>query len=178
LALGFGPVAAAVPPLTGAAQPGHYSQDMKKFDTLAQLADCAGHDVASTDWLTITQAQINQFAQATGDQQWIHVDTQRAQKGPFGAPIAHGFLTLSLLSHFFDQAIVVTSARMGVNYGLDKVRFMAPVRVGSRVRAHWHLQSATPIEGDGLHLQWHVTLECEGSEKPVCAAQWLTRIYA
>ncbi len=151
---------------------------MKTFANLADLAACVGQDVAATEWVTITQQQVNQFAEATGDHQWIHVDVEKARQGPFGAPIAHGFLTLSLLSQFFDKTIVVTSARMGVNYGLNKVRFMAPVPVGSRLRAHMHLHSATPIEGNGLQLQWNVTVEREGSDKPVCAAESLVRIYA
>lgn len=151
---------------------------MKTFASLADLAACVGQDVAATEWVEITQHQVQQFADATGDHQWIHVDVDRAQQGPFGAPIAHGFLTLSLLSQFFDRTIAVTSVRMGVNYGLNKVRFMAPVPVGSRLRAHLHLQSATPIEGNGLQLQWNVTLEREGSEKPVCAAESLVRLYA
>lgn len=151
---------------------------MKTFDTLADLAACVGQDVATSEWVQITQQQVNQFAQATGDHQWIHVDVARAQDGPFGAPIAHGFLTLSLLPQFFDQTIDVKSKRMGVNYGLNKVRFMAPVPVGSRLRAHLHLHSATPIEGNGLQLQWNVTVEREGSDKPVCAAESLVRIYA
>ena len=155
-----------------------YIGTMKTFQTLQDLAACVGQHVASTEWVEITQQQVNQFAEATGDHQWIHVDEARAKQGPFGAPIAHGFLTLSLLSQFFDKTIVVTSARMGVNYGLNKVRFMAPVPVGSRLRAHLHLHSATPIEGNGLQLQWNVTLEREGSDKPVCAAESLVRLYA
>lgn len=151
---------------------------MKTFASLADLAACVGQDVAATEWVEITQQQVQQFADATGDHQWIHVDVDRAQQGPFGAPIAHGFLTLSLLSQFFERTIAVTSVRMGVNYGLNKVRFMAPVPVGSRLRAHLHLQSATPIEGNGLQLQWNVTLEREGSDKPVCAAESLVRLYA
>ena len=109
---------------------------MKTFETLADLAACVGQHVAATEWVEITQQQINQFAQATGDHQWIHVDVERAKQGPFGAPIAHGFLTLSLLSQFFDKTIAVNAKQMGVNYGLNKVRFMAPVPVGSRLRAH------------------------------------------
>jgi acyl dehydratase len=150
---------------------------MRTFETLADLAACVGQDVAATEWVEITQQQVNQFAEATGDHQWIHVDVERAKQGPFGAPIAHGFLTLSLLSQFFDRTIAIRSKSMGVNYGLNKVRFMAPVPVGSRLRGHLHLQSATPIEGHGLQLQWNVTVEREGSEKPVCAAESLVRIY-
>jgi acyl dehydratase len=150
---------------------------MKTFQTLADLAACVGQDVAITEWVEITQQQVNQFAEATGDHQWIHVDVERAKQGPFGGPIAHGFLTLSLLPQFFDNNIAVTEARMGVNYGLNKVRFMAPVPVGSRLRGHLHLHSATPIEG-GLQVQWNVTIEREGSEKPVCVAESLARLYS
>jgi acyl dehydratase len=151
---------------------------MKTFANLAELAACVGQDVAVTEWVEITQQQINQFAEATGDRQWIHVDVERAKQGPFGAPIAHGFLTLSLLPQFFDKTIDVSNKKMGVNYGLNKVRFMAPVPVGSRLRGHLHLHSATPIDGGGLQLQWNVTVEREGSDKPVCAAESLVRIYA
>ena len=150
---------------------------MKNFQTLADLAACVGQDVATTEWVQITQEQVNQFADATGDHQWIHVDVERAKKGPFGGPIAHGFLTLSLLPQFFDKTVNVVEKSMGVNYGLNKVRFMAPVLVGSRLRGHLHLQSATPIEG-GLQIQWNVTVEREGSDKPVCVAESLARIYA
>lgn len=150
---------------------------MKTFETLADLAACVGQNVAVTEWVDITQQQVNLFAQATGDHQWIHTDEVRAAQGPFGAPIAHGFLTLSLLSQFFDKTIVVKAKRMGVNYGLNKVRFMSPVPVGSRLRGHLHLYSATPIDGEGLQLQWHVTVERQGSDKPVCAAESLVRIY-
>ena len=149
---------------------------MKTFQTLADLVACVGQDVATTEWVEITQQQVNQFAEATGDHQWIHVDVERAKQGPFGAPIAHGFLTLSLLPQFFDKTVEVSEARMGVNYGLNKVRFMAPVPVGSRLRGHLHLHSATPIEG-GLQVQWNVTIEREGSEKPVCVAESLARLY-
>jgi acyl dehydratase len=144
---------------------------------LSDLAACVGQQVATSDWVEITQQQVNQFAEATGDHQWIHVDEERARQGPFGAPIAHGFLTLSLLSQFFDKTINVLAKTMGVNYGLNKVRFMAPVPVGSRLRAQLLLHSATPIDGGGLQLQWNVTVEREGSDKPVCAAESLVRIY-
>ena len=150
---------------------------MKNFATLSDLAACVGQQVATSDWVEITQQQVNQFAEATGDHQWIHVDEERARQGPFGAPIAHGFLTLSLLSQFFDKTINVLAKSMGVNYGLNKVRFMAPVPVGSRLRAQLLLHSATPIDGGGLQLQWNVTVEREGSDKPVCAAESLVRIY-
>ena len=108
---------------------------MKTFQTYSEVIASVGQEVAVTDWITITQEQVNQFAQATGDHQWIHVDPERARSGPFGAPIAHGFLTLSLIPRFFESAFAIEGARMGVNYGLNRVRFTAPVPVGSRLRA-------------------------------------------
>ena len=149
---------------------------MKVFAQLSDLAACVGQHVVTTDWITVTQDQVNQFAHATHDLQWIHVDVERARQGPFGAPIAHGFLTLSLLSKFFGDAVHVQEARMGVNYGLNKVRFPAPVPVGSRLRAHLTLLQAEPIAG-GLQLLWNVTVEREGGDKPVCVAESLARLY-
>jgi acyl dehydratase len=133
--------------------------------------------VATSDWLTVTQAQVNLFAEATGDHQWIHVDPERARAGPFGAPIAHGFLTLSLLPKFFETALEVRETRMGVNYGLNKVRFTAPVPVGSRLRAQLKLLACEPIENGGYQMTWQATVEREGSAKPVCVAESLTRRY-
>ena len=150
---------------------------MKIFDTLADLAACVGQEVAVSDWVTITQEQVNRFAEATGDHQWIHVDVERARKGPFGAPIAHGFLTLSLLPVFFDSSFDVRGGGMGVNYGLNKVRFTAPVPVGSRLRGRMTLLSAEPIEDQGLQMIWQVQVEREGARKPVCVAESLVRRY-
>ena len=150
---------------------------MKTFETLADLAACVGQEVAVSDWVTITQEQVNLFAQATGDQQWIHVDVERANQGPFGAPIAHGFLTLSLLPVFFESSMAVTQSRMGVNYGLNKVRFTAPVPVGSRLRARMTLLASEPIDNDGVQMTWAVRVEREGVEKPVCVAESLVRRY-
>ncbi|GAA6141547.1 MaoC family dehydratase [Hydrogenophaga sp. 5NK40-0174] len=150
---------------------------MKTFQTFSELAACVGQDVAVSDWISITQEQVNQFAEATGDHQWIHVDVERARKGPFGAPIAHGFLTLSLIPRFFDNAIKVEESGMGVNYGLNKVRFTSPVPVGSRVRAHLKLQAAEPIANDGVQMTWLVTVEREGSDKPACVAESISRRY-
>ncbi len=150
---------------------------MKIFETLADLAACVGQDVAVSDWVTVTQEQVNLFARATGDHQWIHVDVERAREGPFGAPVAHGFLTLSLLPVFFDSALTVRRSAMGVNYGLNKVRFTAPVLVGSRLRAHLRLLSAESIAGDGLQMCWAVSVEREGADKPVCVAESLVRRY-
>ncbi|MFM2051842.1 MAG: hypothetical protein RL682_2333 [Pseudomonadota bacterium] len=150
---------------------------MKTFETLAELAAQAGQEVAVSDWVQITQDRINQFADATGDHQWIHVDVERAKTGPFGAPIAHGFLTLSLIPGFFDASLVVTQVRMGVNYGLNKVRFVSPVPVNSRLRARIVLLKAEPIDNNGLQTTWTVTIEREGVDKPVCVAESLARMY-
>ncbi|RZL99745.1 MAG: MaoC family dehydratase [Variovorax sp.] len=149
----------------------------RTFQTLQDLAACVGEDVATSDWLTITQAQVNQFAEATGDLQWIHVDVERAKAGPFGGPIAHGFLTLSLLPKFFESAMTVVESRMGVNYGLNRVRFMSPVPVGSRLRGRLKLLSAEPIAGDGMQLTWEMTVELEGAAKPACVAESVVRRY-
>lgn len=149
----------------------------KTFQTLQDLADCVGQEVAVSDWIAITQAQVNQFAEATGDHQWIHVDVERAKAGPFGAPIAHGFLTLSLLPRFFEESIEVTESRMGVNYGLNRVRFMSPVPVGQRLRARMKLLSSEPIASDGFQMTWEVTIELEGAAKPACVAESVARRY-
>ena len=150
---------------------------MKTFETLAELAAQAGQEVVVSDWVQITQDRINQFADATGDHQWIHVDVERAKTGPFGAPIAHGFLTLSLIPGFFDASLVVTQVRMGVNYGLNKVRFVSPVPVNSRLRARIALLKAEPIDNNGLQTIWTVMIEREGVDKPVCMAESLARMY-
>ncbi len=150
---------------------------MKTFQTLAEIAATVGQQVAPSDWITVTQEQINQFAQATGDHQWIHVDVERAKAGPFGAPIAHGFLTLSLLPRFFESSFEIVQSRMGVNYGLNKVRFMAPVPVNSRLRARMKLLACDKIDNDGVQMTWEVTVEREGSAKPVCVAESLVRRY-
>ena len=150
---------------------------MKTFQTLSDLAACVGQEVAVSDWLTITQAQVNQFAEATGDHQWIHVDPEKAKSGPFGGPIAHGFLTLSLLPKFFESSFSIVHSRMGVNYGLNKVRFMAPVPVGSRLRARMTLLASEPIDNGGVQMVWQVRVEREGADKPVCVAESLVRRY-
>lgn len=150
---------------------------MKTFNTIAELAACTGQEVAVSDWITITQQQINLFADATHDHQWIHVDPEKAAAGPFGAPIAHGFLTLSLIPKFFDASLQITGSRMGVNYGLNRVRFTAPVPVGSRLRGRMRLLAAEPVEKDGMQLTWQITVEIEGSDKPVCVAESLVRRY-
>ena len=150
---------------------------MKTFQTLQEFPALVGQEVAVSDWLTITQAQINQFAESTGDHQWIHVDEEKAKAGPFGAPIAHGFLTLSLLPKFYETAMRIEESRMGVNYGLNKVRFMAPVPVGSRLRARMTLLQCEAIDNDGMQMSWQVTMEREGAAKPVCVAESIVRRY-
>ena len=149
---------------------------MKTFETLAALAALVGQEVVVTDWHTVTQAHINQFADATGDHQWIHVDVERAKAGPFGTTIAHGYLTLSLLAGYFDRSMAVSDVRMGINYCLNKVRFISPVPAGSRLRARLVLLGVEPIEG-GQQLAWACTLEREGADKPACVAESLARYY-
>ena len=150
---------------------------MKTFQTLIELSALVGQEVAVSDWLSITQERIDQFAQATGDRQWIHVDEERARKGPFGSTIAHGLLTLSLIPAFFDSALCVLETRMGVNYGLNRVRFTAPVPVGSRLRARLTLLSSEPIDQNGFQMVWSVSVEREGAAKPVCVAESIARRY-
>lgn len=148
---------------------------MRIFETLAELAALVGQDVATSDWITVTQQQVNLFAEATGDHQWIHVDEERAKAGPFGGPIAHGFLTLALMPKFFENAIEIRNTRVSVNYGLNRVRFTAPVPVGSRLRAVMRLIEHRPVENDGVQMTWQVTVEREGSDKPVCIAETVAR---
>ena len=150
---------------------------MKTFENLADLQGLVGQEVAVSDWLTITQDQVNRFAEATGDHQWIHVDVERARAGPFGAPIAHGFLTLSLLPQFFASAFEIRNSGMGVNYGLNKVRFTSPVPVGSRLRGRMKLLACEPIDNGGMQMTWQVTVEREGADKPACIAESLARRY-
>lgn len=150
---------------------------MKTFRSYSEVLACIGQEVAVSDWIRISQAQIQMFADATGDQQWIHTDPELAAKGPFGAPIAHGFLTLSLLPQFFENTFEIKDAKMGVNYGLNRVRFMAPVPVNSRLRARMTLQAAERIEQAGIQMTWLVTVEREGSDKPVCVAESLARSF-
>src|SRR6201986_3138032 len=134
-----------------------YIGRMRTFQKLADLLPLAGQEIATSDWITITQQQVNQFAEATGDHQWIHVDVERAKAGPFGGPIAHGFLTLSLLPRIYETAFSVVESRMGVNYGLNRVRFMSPVPVGGRVRGRMKLLTSEPIANNGLQMAWEVT---------------------
>ena len=151
---------------------------MKTFATLADLVAFQGQDVATSDWVQMTQERVGRFADATSDHQWIHVDPDCARSGPFGTTIAHGFLTLSLIPHFLETALRVEGLRMVVNYGLNKVRFTAPVPVGSRIRAHLHLMAVQTLEPEGLQLSWRITMELEGASKPACVAEALVRYYS
>jgi acyl dehydratase len=153
------------------------SAPMKCLDKLSDLLPLVGHEAAVSDWITVTQDQVNLFAQATGDHQWIHTDVDRARAGPFGTTIAHGFLTLSLVPLFFQRTIQIREARMAINYGLNKVRYITPVPVGSRLRARLHPLSCDGIDKEGVQVAWKVTVEREGSERPVCVAEWLSRHY-
>ena len=150
---------------------------MRTFQTIAELKDLLGQEIGVSDWITVTQERIQLFADATNDHQWIHLDAERAKAGPFGATIAHGFLTLSLLPEMAASAFAVSETRMGVNYGLNKVRFPAPVPSGSRLRGRFKLVGYEPLEG-GAQLTVQVTMEREGSEKPVCIAESIGRRYA
>ncbi|MCY1293674.1 putative enoyl-CoA hydratase 1 [compost metagenome] len=157
---------------------------MRTIATLEELEGLQGQEVAVSDWMEVTQQQVNQFAEATGDHQWIHVDVERARKeSPYGAPIAHGFLTLSLLPKFMQNALHMPS-KIGVNYGLNRVRFTAPVPVGSKLRARIKLlkvERLDPLpkspELVGAQSTWEVTIEREGSERPVCVAESISRRY-
>src|SRR5262245_26851642 len=141
------------------------------------LRDKIGHEIAVSDWLEVTQARIDQFADATGDHQWIHVDAARAAaESPFKATIAHGFLTLSLLSTLVRDAIAFSGLRMAINYGLNRVRFVSAVPSGSRIRARMAVGTFAEI-GGVLQITWSVTVEREGGDKPACVAEWLVRYY-
>lgn len=150
---------------------------MKTFTTYSELAALKGQEVTVTAWREVTQEQINLFAEATGDHQWIHVDPERAAKGPFGTTVAHGFMTLSLLAGFMDQAFKIEGVVMGLNYGLNKVRFTSPVPVNSRLRARLTLLETETLDNQGLQITWQVVVEREGQDKPVCVAESLSRVY-
>ncbi len=150
----------------------------REFESLAQIKACVGDEVAVSDWEAITQDRIDKFADATGDHQWIHIDPDRAAQGPFGATIAHGFLTLSMLPLFFQRSIVMRDVKMGVNYGLNKVRFTSPVPVGSELRARFKLIACDDIANNGAQMVWEVTFERKGADRPVCVAESISRRYA
>ena len=147
------------------------------IENIAALSGLTGQEVAVSDWLEVRQERINQFAEATEDRQWIHTDPERAQReSPFRETIAHGFLTLSLLSELGKRAMSVGGVRMGINYGLNRVRFVSPVPAGARIRGRFVLAGVEGIKG-GVQAIWNVTVERDGSEKPCCVAEWLVRYY-
>jgi acyl dehydratase len=142
------------------------------------LAEFVGRELAVSDSLEVTQQRIQQFAEATGDRQWIHTDAERAGKeSPYGSTIAHGFLTLSLISQMMEQAVRVRGVRLAVNYGLNRVRFPGPVRAGSQIRGRFHLHSVKEV-GGAVEAVYGVTVEIEGEQKPCCVAEWIVRYYS
>ena len=148
-----------------------------QIESIAQLAEHVGREVGVSEWIEVTQERINQFAESTEDRQWIHVDPDRAaRESPFKETIAHGFLTLSLLSELGKRAMSVGGVRMGINYGLNRVRFVSPVPAGSRIHGRFTLTTVEEIKG-GVQATWNVTVEREGSKKPCCVAEWLVRYY-
>jgi acyl dehydratase len=147
---------------------------MRVFNGVDELKAAKGEELEPTDWLTIDQDRVNQFADATDDHQWIHVDLEKAKSGPFGQTIAHGFLTLSLLPELISHTYKVEGVQMGINYGLNKVRFINPLPVGSRVRGKAQITDVTDVTG-GVQVATTVTVEIEGAEKPALVAEWLTR---
>lgn len=159
---------------------------MRVIESLEQLEELVGQEVAVGEWVEVTQEQVNLFADATGDHQWIHVDVERSKReSPYGAPIAHGYLTLSLIPLLMKKAIEMRNVKMGVNYGLNRVRFMAPVPVGSRLRARAKLLSLESIEAPknrpdlkGAQVIMQVTVEREGSDRPVCVAETISRRFS
>ncbi|MCZ0210115.1 MaoC family dehydratase [Streptomyces achromogenes] len=145
---------------------------------LDELKSLAGTDLGRTDWREITQDRVNTFADATDDHQWIHTDPERAKAGPFGGPIAHGYLTLSLIIPLFNELLEIDGIAMSVNYGLEKVRFPSPVPVGAKIRLHGVVDSVEDVKGDGVQMRLTFTVEAEGSAKPACVAQAVYRHYA
>ena len=145
--------------------------------SIGELRARVGQELAVTDWLVMMQEQVGRFAEATGDKQWIHVDVERAAKeSPYGGTIAHGFFTLSLLSQFMKEAAEIEGVRMAVNYGLNRVRFPAPVMVGVRIRGRFTVVTVKDVEG-GVEVVYGVTVEVEGGAKPCCVAEWVVRYY-
>lgn len=147
------------------------------FATPRELLGAVGKQLGASEWLTIEQARVNQFADATGDHQWIHVDPERAKSGPFGSTIAHGYLTLSLVNLFLPQLLEVRGVSMGVNYGCDKVRFPSPVKVGSRVRGAGEVVAAEEVKGGAVQVTVRVSVEIEGSERPACVVETISRFF-
>jgi Acyl dehydratase len=154
---------------------GRSSGLQRQIANIAELASYVGKEVSVSDWLEVSQERINQFAEATEDRQWIHVDPERAaRESPFQITIAHGFLTLSLLSELAKMTMSIGDVRMGINYGLNRVRFVSPVPASARIRGRFTLVAFEEING-GVQATWDVTVERAGSDKPCCVAEWLVR---
>ncbi|HEV2520940.1 MAG TPA: MaoC family dehydratase [Candidatus Acidoferrales bacterium] len=149
-----------------------------RLGSIGSLKEFVGREIATTDWMTVTQERIRQFAEATEDRQWIHVDPERAQReSPYGAAVAHGFLTLSLLGYFVRQAIQLPGdVKRSINYGLNRVRFPSPVRAGEKIRARIILQSSRELP-DSVEAVFAITVEAQGAEKPCCVAEWIVRYF-
>ena len=147
------------------------------FENPAALKESVGSELGHSEWLQIEQGRIDQFAEATGDHQWIHVDPERARSGPFGSTIAHGYLTLSLVNQFLPEIVEVKNISMGVNYGADKLRFPSPVPVGSRIRGRGELVAADEVKGGGVQATIRVTVEIEGQDKPACVVDTISRFF-
>ena len=149
-----------------------------ELEDITSLPPLIGQEVGVSDWFTIEQTRIDTFAEATEDRQWIHLDKERAEReSPYGGTIAHGFLTLSLLSFLMSKAVSFRKQpKMGINYGLNRVRFPSAVPSGAQIRGRFRLQTLEEIEG-GVQITWAVTIECQGSDKPCCVAEWITRRY-
>jgi acyl dehydratase len=145
--------------------------------SLRDLEGREGEEIGVSPWLEVTQERIDTFAKAIDDFQWIHVDPERAAKSPFGGTIAHGFLTLSLLSHLAESTFSFSDRRMGINYGLNRVRFTAPLKSGTRVRGRFTLNKLEKLDGNGVQVTWNAVVEAEGAAKPVLVAEWLGRHY-
>ena len=150
---------------------------MRVFKTPHELLDRVGEDLGETDWLEIDQDRINLFAEATGDHQWIHVDVEKAKQGPFGGPIAHGYLTASLANFFLPQLVDVQGTSMGVNYGCDKIRFPSPVPVGSKVRGTGELTSVEETKDGGIQAKITIKIEVQGQDRPACVIETISRFY-
>lgn len=150
---------------------------MTHFDSADSILAAIGKTLGESQWLAITQERVNQFADATDDHQWIHVDVEKSKQGPFGAPIAHGYLTLSLCSHFLPQIVQVSGVKMGINYGTEKVRFPSAVKVGSRIRGRGELVAAERTKDGAVQATIRVTVEIENGPKPACVADTISRYY-
>jgi acyl dehydratase len=150
---------------------------MRIFKTPFELKDSVGEQLGETEWLQIDQDRINTFADATGDHQWIHVDVEKAKDGPFGAPIAHGYLTASLSNYFMPLLIRVDGTSMGVNYGCDKIRFPSPVTVGSRIRGTGQVTSVEETKDGGIQAKITITIQIEGNDRPACVIETISRYY-